>query len=440
MCRYDLPFELPEHLVEAAERCRLVIFAGAGVSTEKKALFGGSFLQDVKDELKPKAPNLSFPDAMSMFCERPDGRSDLLLKIRGRINYVQSHPELYWTATSFHRELSTIWQIQEIITTNWDDFFERECGATPFITHRDLAFWSQPGRRVLKLHGSIHSLGEIVVTAEDYEQCYRQLSTGVLGSRLKTLLADRTIVFVGYSLADPDLRRIVDALTAELGDLRPAYYVITPETAPDATAVSNIRHIKTDGTFFLRRLKAELLKSEHNLPDDRLERVPELRRRVTAAHHLLFARRPQARCPETIYCASYQDGLIHALDRALHLAKTGEYSHRCALVRKVQEYERIRNTHRRRRNYWDMAYTEGYMNGVMLVATPEDLTKMIPLYFIFGVEDQPTSFTAYSRLAAKAASLHRTSFDQASKFVKRLGSLVVHHPPFLDTRISPNVH
>jgi hypothetical protein len=67
--------------------------------------------------------------------------------------------------------------------------------------------------------------GDFVEHQRAKERCYEQLSTGVLGSRLKTLLADHTVVFVGYSLTEPDLRRILDAVTAGMGELRETYYV-----------------------------------------------------------------------------------------------------------------------------------------------------------------------------------------------------------------------
>ena len=37
-----------------------------------------------------------------------------------------------------------------------------------------------------------------------------------LGAQLKTLLASRTVAFVGYSLTDPDLLAIVEAVTSEM--------------------------------------------------------------------------------------------------------------------------------------------------------------------------------------------------------------------------------
>jgi hypothetical protein len=127
---------------------------------------------------------------------------------------------------------------------------------------------------------------------------------------------------------------------------------------------------------------------------------------------------------------------MHALDRAQSRARTGEYSHRCALVIKFQQYEQIRKARLRERNYWDVAYTEGYMNGLMLLTADEDLTRAIPTHFLFGTPDQPVTFKAYCRLAAKAAKLHRASFEQARRLAKRHGDLTAHHTPFLDTSVS----
>ena len=431
LCRDDLPFDVPQHLLEALQCKRLVVFAGAGVSTEREGLLPHTFYEDVKSEVDDDT-GFSFPQLMSRFCDRPDGRSQLLLKVRERIGYVVSHPELYEDATRFHRELATVWQITEIVTTNWDDFFEKECGATPFVTSDDLAFWTQPGRKVLKLHGSIHSLGAMVLTEKDYAHCHDRLVDGLLGARLKTLLASRTVAFIGYSLTDPDLQAIIEALTSEMKGLRPTYYVVSPDAVTQLSFPNaDIRPIRTDGTHFLRVLKEHLLEFPCNLPDDRLDRLPPLRAEMERIHIELFDRRPVRRFPETIHCASYQDGLMHALDRAMQQSRTGEYSHRCDLVKKVCAYEDIRKGRVRRRAYNDAAYAEGYMNGLMLLVEREDLTRIIPRYYVVGATDQPRSFTAYRKLARNAPRLHKTAYRQAVRIARRVGDLVVHHPPFL---------
>ncbi len=66
ICRYKLPFELPTHLLQSARDLRLVLFAGAGVSTEKRTVIPSSFHETIAQELR--APRSTpFPDLMSMF-------------------------------------------------------------------------------------------------------------------------------------------------------------------------------------------------------------------------------------------------------------------------------------------------------------------------------------------------------------------------------------
>jgi hypothetical protein len=100
--------------------------------------------------------------------------------------------------------MSTIWQFSDIVTTNWDDFFERECLALPFVAPEDFVFWGVPGRRVLKIHGSMLNLGSIVATREDYTACSEKLTANLIGGSLKHILGIHTAVFVGYSLRDDD--------------------------------------------------------------------------------------------------------------------------------------------------------------------------------------------------------------------------------------------
>jgi SIR2-like domain len=439
LCAERVPFSISTHLLRAFEEQRVLVFAGAGISTEGANVYPYSLYQDIAGELGESAEHFPFPELMSRFCQEPDGRSRLLLKIRKRIQYVQSHPELLWTATRFHRELSTIWQVDEIVTTNWDDFFESHCGATPFITDADLAFWSQPGRKVLKLHGSIHSLGDMVVTSADYEACYKRLSTGLLGSHLKALLASRTVVFIGYSLTDPDLQKIIGALTHEMRGLRPTYYVVTPEpeSTSQFTEVAAV-HIRCGGTHFASAVKQWLARSPCTVPDSSFGRLAKLNSELSVLHSQLYERRPLSKYPETVHCASYQDGLHHALDRAANLAHTGRYSHRCELQELRRSYSAIRRDKLHRQKYHDVAYIDGYVNGLILLEAERDLSGSIPRFYVFGAKDQPRTFAAYRRLANDSARLHRAAHMQAGRLVRgmaepgtQLEELAFHHTPFL---------
>jgi hypothetical protein len=156
---------------------------------------------------------------MSRYCAQPDGRIKLLRKIKDRFDYLDSFPELRRRATAFHQEMCTIPQIQEIITTNWDLYFEQYAAATPVITPQDFAFWGVPGRKVFKIHGSLSSYGSIVATTEDYARCQHQIFGGLVGANLRMLLATKTILFAGYSLRDDDFSQTYTALKEQMGNV-----------------------------------------------------------------------------------------------------------------------------------------------------------------------------------------------------------------------------
>lgn len=211
MCRDHHEFVIPDHLMKQLARRNVVIFAGAGVSTETTNVFPWTFYDEIHQTLRlSERDKPAFPKLMSMFCGRPNGRRELLGKIRARLSYVRSFPEIYQAATRFHREISTLFYVDTYFTTNWDDYFERECGATPFVSADDFAFWDTGGRKVFKLHGSISNFGSVIATDEDYRRAKRQLERGTLGAALKLMLATKTIVYIGYSFSDYDFLRFID--------------------------------------------------------------------------------------------------------------------------------------------------------------------------------------------------------------------------------------
>jgi NAD-dependent SIR2 family protein deacetylase len=143
------PFLLPKEILDAAVKKQLVIFAGAGVSTEGRRVFPTTLYDEIKRDLGMQgSTSISFPALVSEFC-RKFGRRALVQKIKHRFDYMKMFPEVYRWATRFHKELSTVPYIQDILTTNWDDLFERECDAMPVVTPQDFAAFSDlPSRRV----------------------------------------------------------------------------------------------------------------------------------------------------------------------------------------------------------------------------------------------------------------------------------------------------
>jgi NAD-dependent SIR2 family protein deacetylase len=156
-CGERHPFDMPADLLADALAGKLVIFAGAGISTETRLLLGHTFGDTCRNELGDSADGLDFPNLMTAY-EARFGRAQLLQRVRGRFEYIRSFPRLQMAASRFHHELATMPFLTEILTTNWDTYFESFASATPIVIPDDYAFWSLPGRKVIKLHGSMNNL------------------------------------------------------------------------------------------------------------------------------------------------------------------------------------------------------------------------------------------------------------------------------------------
>lgn len=429
-CKRKIPFEIPRGVIDACEHGKLVIFAGAGVSTEKEGGFPFSLYDDIRQELGISG-EISFPTLMSKYVAKTGDKRALLNKIKDRVDYTNSFPMLHAIITDFHRELSTIHQIQEIITTNWDDFFEQECSATPIVTDKDFAFWDQPFRKVFKLHGSINNPGSIVATEEDYRLCYKRLNSSAVGGAFKHLLATKTIVFLGYAFKDPDFKRIYRYLHKNMGSILPhSYFVTLSDIQEKDLKEFSPTIIKTDATFFLSTLKQKLIK-EKQLTSDEIYSFAFYDLVKIKSIHLKLSGKNIKRNPALILCLAYQDGLIHALERAIQNKSTGEYSHICRIESSIKSYFKFRKAFLKKRHYFDVAYIDGYLVGLFQFI-PEMKKKIgLPIYYIFGAEPIST-YKDFIRKSRRVQDIHKSSYLWAEKASKKYkNGIVLQHSTFL---------
>lgn len=435
ICNNHHPFSMPDEIIEAVKQGKLVIFAGAGISTENRNVFPDSLYNDILDDLGiEKKQDITFSHLMSEFCKQPNGRSKLLQKIKNRFDYVNSFPELYRTVTTFHRELSTIYQFNEIITTNWDDYFEKECGANPIVSPEDFTFWDYPDRKVFKIHGSINNYGSIVATEEDYKKCYKNLSSGIIGSSLKMVLATKVVLFIGYSFADEDFNKIYNLLRKEMKGILPHAYIITLDGhLKEKFSKQDITPIITDATYFISIIKKHLVKEKLMIDDKRYDGLYKALFMINSAHEKLHKFYNYKQNPEIIFTACYQDGLIHAFERAIARKNTGYYSNPINIFNAIESYEKIRKDKVRKKKYLDVAYTDGYIAGLIYMVADNKNRKNLPLFYVFGANKDIKTFKEYIKEIKSGNIYHKSAYKFASKRTEQIDSedLILHHPPFL---------
>jgi hypothetical protein len=385
-CGLDYEFVLPGEVAEACKTGRLVIFAGAGVSTEVPAVFPSTFYDEVKLACGSSAD--SFPQVMSDF-QSKFSRRELVIRLKHRLETADSLPTLRRAARQFQAELATIPFIRDIVTTNWDTYFEEECLATPFVVGEDMAFADEYRRRVFKIHGSIANVATLIVTEDDYAQSLERLSENAIGARLRDLLMSHTVVFVGYSMRDWNFVRLYTALRSDLGKFAPRAYIVSPDSGV-AVAQFDLIHLQTSGIKFVRELK-NALTDECLISEDRFDRIDRIAQKAMRADEIAKAVSHRT-YPAVVHCWMYLEGLTDACFRIQLRRGSGEYfdAHRVQWL--VRQYilgaERAR-THQR---YHDAAYMEGYANALikLFIDEEEDLDGF-PFFFIYGSDDEITN-------------------------------------------------
>ena len=415
ICKAKKTFRLHSSLLAEFRNGNVVVFAGAGVSTESKEVIGYTLYELICSAAKLDPKSSNFPDAMEAFSSQPNGRLRLVEKIKDRLDYVDSFPDLQREATQFHKELATLHSVDTIVTTNGDTYFERFCGAQPFVSPSDFAFWGASERKVLKIHGSIANFGTLIATRSDYTSNSAELSGGMLGSFLKTLLSTKTIVFFGYSARDEDFNQVWQFVRSELGPFGRQHYIVTTEEQD--VQIQRFRELGlipvcTDATYFLHSVKENLQKEANYIPDEMYEHAGEQLKETLDAFDTMYGRYNVFDDPEIILCASYQDGLIDAYERVLNLRATGKYSNRERVHAIVHGYTLWEAEKFDEKKYADVAYIRGYLNAMLFItAYGESELLPPPLYFLFG----------------KKGAEHFGDLEELSRGLRKMRRAIQHH-------------
>lgn len=98
--------------------------------------------------------------------------------------------------------------IGSVITTNYDKFIETIFNFNPLIGNDILL--SNPYGSVYKIHGCISCPDKIIITSEDYLKFSKKYE--LIRAQLLSLFIHNPIIFMGYSIKDENIRRILKTI------------------------------------------------------------------------------------------------------------------------------------------------------------------------------------------------------------------------------------
>jgi hypothetical protein len=221
--------DLPESLVQAQEDGNIVFFCGAGVSYPAglpsfqglvKALY--TELGEALSPVEQTAFRENRFDSVVYLLERRIGNRivvrEKLWKVLSTIDLTEPN------STETHRALLTLSKARDgqtrLVTTNFDRLFN---AASPALPAYAAPLLPVPKRTrwdgIVYLHGLLPedvdpaALNSLIVSSGDFGLAY--LTERWASRFVAEIFREYTVCFVGYSLNDPVLRYMVDALSAD---------------------------------------------------------------------------------------------------------------------------------------------------------------------------------------------------------------------------------
>jgi hypothetical protein len=248
---------IPIELSEQVGRGNAVLLCGAGISVSRDGLPSGHQLA-LELAQRSGQPDLegSLP-AVAEAYELQFGHHSLISYLIERIGNPRFSPLLT------HQLIAEL-PINVIITTNWDNLLEEALrqARKPFakvVQDVDISYADQDKTLLVKLHGSVEQKDSIVVANDDFYNVFARLPETT--NLIRGYFATRTLLFLGFGLADEDFKRLYLEVIRNLGRHKRRAYAV--QLNPDLSTTKywqekNVEVIGVDAADFLTALKSSL--------------------------------------------------------------------------------------------------------------------------------------------------------------------------------------
>lgn len=238
--------DIPQSLLEAHEEGRVVFFCGAGISYPAMPTFQGLVdaiyenLGEHPSSMETAAYKRDQFDATLDLLERRIPGQRLAMR-RALEQRLKPQRRLHKGATDTHAALLQLGRSRDgtlrLVTTNFDRLFDKAAKRTkqtcvgyaaPMLPIPKASRWDG----VVYLHGLLparrddNALHRLVVTSGDFGLAY--LTERWAARFVTELFRNYVVCFIGYSINDPVLRYMMDALAADrmLGERTPQAYAL----------------------------------------------------------------------------------------------------------------------------------------------------------------------------------------------------------------------
>lgn len=217
---------LPKTLLDDFIYNRVVPFLGAGFSKNADSINGDKICDwnELGKQIASYIPGYEYKnplDALSLF-ESKYTRIKLIETIEKILDLQSKKPSS--TLLSFCNIPFNI-----ICTTNYDTFIEDSfrINKMPYslvVTEESLPINYNDCTKIIKLHGDFNNPRELIITEDDYDNFLEKHK--LLCTYISNLFINHTILLIGYSFDDNDVRQLWKIIRNRLGKMTTPGYVL----------------------------------------------------------------------------------------------------------------------------------------------------------------------------------------------------------------------
>lgn len=226
------------NIQDAIKRSNLVFFVGSGFSRSLGLPNWTELVGIIADDLKKDYPMDAFiSNIVDMIRQKYYTEIEALDKLKPKhLSRITGALEKHINIDLSTKDLSRhekLWQITtEIVTTNYDKALEtvapEKCRTIVYEDDFHVAQLSGTERFLYKAHGSIERPAECVLFSEQYNKIYEGRA-GAAVLELFRILSDKTIIFLGFSLNDPFVNKLLDLRKEAYKGYKQNHFIITTD-------------------------------------------------------------------------------------------------------------------------------------------------------------------------------------------------------------------
>jgi hypothetical protein len=217
-----------ENLINQIRKGEVIFWVGSGFSKTSGFLLGSELIERIKKSVNNTDISVfsnknSLDDVSEEFVQLYTRKKleDILIDV------YRKKPEML----QYQKMIEKIPQVTKIITTNYDTCFENAYGdkLCKIVIDTDIVKCSKITKvNLYKIHGDVESPQTIIITKSDYANFYKTEHQNLLWNEIRSLITKSSILFIGYSFEDTNVKLIFDDVLERLGSSHRDFFLVSP--------------------------------------------------------------------------------------------------------------------------------------------------------------------------------------------------------------------